>query len=80
MSAFQDHAVTQAAAISDSDKFRVLWRVRNLEVMFGEGAEGDWFDDDDHILSALMLEELVVCREVDEAAVYETTAKGRAML
>jgi len=81
VSALYDLSVQQAAALPQEAKLRVLGRVRRLEVMFGEGAEGNWFDDDGDVLDALMVEGLVDSREGwAEATVYETTAKGRALL
>jgi hypothetical protein len=81
MSALYDWSVQQAAAVPQDAKLRVLHRVRRLEVMFGEGAEGNWFDDDGDVLDALMFEGLVDSREGwAEATIYETTAKGRALL
>ena len=81
MSALYDWSVQQAAAVPQDAKLRVLRRIRRLEVMFGEGAEGNWFDDDGDVLDALMVEGLVDSREGwAEATVYETTAKGRALL
>lgn len=79
MSALHEWAVSRAAQVPQDAKLRVLHRVRRLEVMFGEGAEGNWFDDD--VLDALMVDGLVDSREGwAEATVYETTAKGRALL
>ena len=81
MSALYHWSVQQAAAVPQDAKLRVLHRVRRLEVMFGEGAEGNWFYGDDDVLDALMFEGLVDSREGwAEATVYETTAKGRALL
>ena len=79
MRALYDWSVQQAAAVPQDAKLRELHRVRRLEVMFGEGAEGNWFDGD--VLDALMFEGLVDSREGwAEATIYETTAKGRALL
>jgi hypothetical protein len=79
MSALYDWSVQQAAAVPQDAKLRVLHRVRRLEVMFGEGAEGNWFDGD--VLDALMVDGLVESREGwAEATIYETTAKGRDLL
>lgn len=79
MSALHEWAVSRAAQVPQDAKLRVLHRVRRLEVMFGEGAEGNWFEGD--VLDALMVEGLVDSREGwAEATVYETTAKGRALL
>ena len=81
MSALHEWAVSRAAQVPQDAKLRVLHRVRRLEVMFGEGAEGNWFDEDGDVLDALMVEGLVDSREGwAEATVYETTAKGRALL
>jgi hypothetical protein len=79
VSALHEWAVSRAAQVPQDAKLRVLHRVRRLEVMFGEGAEGNWFEGD--VLDALMVEGLVDSREGwAEATVYETTAKGRALL
>jgi hypothetical protein len=81
VSALHEWAVSRAAQVPQDAKLRVLHRVRRLEVMFGEGAEGNWFDEDGDVLDALMVEGLVDSREGwAEATVYETTAKGRALL
>ena len=81
MSALHEWAVSRAAQVPQDAKLRVLHRVRRLEVMFGEGAEGNWFDEDGDVLDALMVDGLVDSREGwAEATVYETTAKGRALL
>ncbi len=79
MSALHDWSVSRAAQVPQDAKLRELHRVRRLEVMFGEGAEGNWFDGD--VLDALMVDGLVDSREGwAEATIYETTAKGRALL
>jgi hypothetical protein len=79
VSALHEWAVSRAAQVPQDAKLRELHRVRRLEVMFGEGAEGNWFDGD--VLDALMVDGLVESREGwAEATVYETTAKGRALL
>jgi hypothetical protein len=79
VSALHEWAVSRAAQVPQDAKLRELHRVRRLEVMFGEGAEGNWFDGD--VLDALMVDGLVESREGwAEATIYETTAKGRALL
>ena len=83
MSALHEWSVSRAAAVPQEAKLRVLGRVRNLEVIFGEGAEGDWFDGDGDgdVLDALLVDGLVESRDGwAEATIYETTAKGRALL
>lgn len=81
MSALHEWSVSRAAAVPQEAKLRVLGRVRNLEVFFGEGAEGDWFEEDDDVLDALLVDGLVESRDGwAEATIYETTAKGRALL
>lgn len=81
MSALHEWSVSRAAAVPQEAKLRVLGRVRNLEVIFGEGAEGNWFEEDDDVLDALMVDGLVESRDGwAEATIYETTAKGRALL
>ena len=81
MSALYDWSVQQAAGVPQEAKLRVLGRVRNLEVTFGEGADGAWFDEDVDVLDALMVDGLVQTREGwAEETIYETTAKGRDLL
>ena len=81
MSALHEWSVSRAAAVPQEAKLRVLGRVRNLEVIFGEGAEGNWFEEDDDVLDALLVDGLVESRDGwAEATIYETTAKGRALL
>ena len=81
MSALYDWSVQQAAAVPQEAKLRVLGRVRQLEVFFGEGADLDWFDGDEGVLDALCVDGLVDTREGwAEEIVFETTSKGRALL
>ena len=81
MSALHEWSVSRAAAVPQEARLRVLGRVRKLEVFFGEGAEGDWFDGDGDVLDALLVDGLVESRDGwAEATIYETTAKGRALL
>ena len=81
MSALHEWSVSRAAAVPQEAKLRVLGRVRKLEVVFGEGAEGNWFEEDDDVLDALLVDGLVESRDGwAEATIYETTAQGRALL
>jgi hypothetical protein len=81
VSALHEWSVKRAAEVPQETKLHLLRRVRELEVTFGEGAEGSWFEEDDDALDALLVDGLIDSRDGwAEATVYETTAKGRAML